>query len=65
MSKKLDPEKALYLKPNQRTVPGRKRRKGRSSAGGWVEHAASLNGDAALDEWGVAIRVMRKLGKSF
>lgn len=61
MSKKLDPEKALYLKPNQRTVPGRKRRKGWSSAAEWVEH----RGDAALDEWGVAIRVMRKLGKSF
>ncbi|NLE76507.1 MAG: hypothetical protein GX605_07115 [Chloroflexi bacterium] len=61
MSKKLDPEKVLYLKPNQRTVPGRKRRKAQGSAGEWVEHS----GDVALDEWGVAIRVMRKLGKSF
>ena len=61
MSEKLDPKKAMYLKPNQRTIPGRKRRKAQSSAGEWVEH----RGGAALDEWGVAIRVMRKFGKSF
>jgi hypothetical protein len=61
MSEKLDPKKAVYLKPNQRTIPGRKRRKERRSASEWVEH----KGDIALDEWGVAIRVMRKLGKSF
>ena len=61
MAKKLDPKKALYLEPNRRTVPGRKRRKAQNGAGAWVEHKS----DVALDEWGVAIRVLRKLGKSF
>ena len=61
MSEQLDPKKALCLKPGQRRLPGRKRRKAQTGTGEWVEH----RGDAALDEWGVAIRVMRKLGKSF
>lgn len=61
MANKLDPKKAVYLEPNRRTVPGRKRRKAQNGSGSWVKH----KGDAALDEWGVAIRVLRKLGKSF
>jgi len=65
MSEKLDPKKAVYLKPGQRTLPGQKRGKAQNGKGEWVEHAASLRGDCALDEWGVAIRVLRKLGKSF
>jgi hypothetical protein len=60
MSEKLDPKKAVYLKPGQRTVPGQKRRKAQDGSE-WVEH----RGDCALDEWGVAIRVLRKLGKTF
>jgi hypothetical protein len=61
MSEKLDPKKAVYLKPGQRTLPGQKRPRARNGAGEWVEH----KGDCALDEWGVAIRVLRKLGKTF
>jgi hypothetical protein len=61
MSDKLDPKKAVYLKPGQRTFPGQKRGKPKNGAGEWVKH----RGDAALDEWGVAIRVLRKLGKQF
>jgi hypothetical protein len=56
MPEKLDPKKALYLKPNQRTIPGRKRRKQRKSA--WQPH----KGDYALDPWGVAIRALRERG---
>lgn len=56
MSKKLDPKKALHLKPNQHTLPGRKRRHQRKSD--WQPH----NGDYALDPWGVAIRALRERG---
>ena len=66
MSRKLDQKKALYLEPNRRTIPGRKRRKAQTraraqrsnGAGKWVEHKS----DAALDQWGLAIRVLRKAG---
>ena len=61
MSRKLDPKKALYLEPNRRTIPGKKRNKAQNGSGQWVEH----KDDAALDPWGVAIRALRKLGKSF
>ena len=60
MSDKLDPKKAVYLKPGQRTLPGQQQRKGQDGSA-WVEH----KGDCALDEWGVAIRLIRKLGKKF
>jgi hypothetical protein len=56
MSKQLDPKKALYLKPNQHTLPGRKPRKQRKSD--WQPQ----NGDYALDPWGVAIRALRERG---
>lgn len=47
---------ALYLKPNQRV------RRGKSSPKKprWEVH----QGDTALDAWGVAIRDLRKAGKS-
>jgi hypothetical protein len=61
MAKKLKSKKALYLEPNRRTVPGKKRDKARSDGSQWVEHRS----DAALDEWGVAIRALRKSGKLF
>jgi hypothetical protein len=56
MSEKLDPKNALYLKPNQRTIPGRKRRKQKKSD--WLPH----KGDSALDPWGVAVRLLRERG---
>lgn len=61
MSSQSDSKKALYLKPNRRTIPGRKRDKAQNGGGQWVEHKS----DVALDEWGVAIRALRKRGKSF
>jgi len=61
MSAKIDPKKALYLEPGQRRLPGSKQRKALAASGNeWVQHKS----DVALDEWGVAIRVLRKVGKS-
>ena len=61
MVKKLESKKALYLESNRHTIPGRRRGKVQRGRGQWVEHKS----DAALDDWGVAIRVLRKSGKSF
>ena len=61
MSNQSDSKKALYLEPNRRTVSGKKRNKAQNGGGQWVEHKS----DGALDEWGVAIRTLRKSGKSF
>jgi len=60
MSAKIDPKKALYLEPGQRRLPGSKQRKALAAGGEWVQHESEV----ALDEWGVAIRVLRKAGKS-
>jgi hypothetical protein len=60
MSKKPDPEKALYLKPGQRRLPGSKKHNTQAADDEWVEH----KGSSALDEWGLALRILRKLGKS-
>ena len=51
-----DPEKAVHLKPGQRTLARNKR--GRRRKEQWEEH----RGDSALDPWGTAIRDMRKAG---
>jgi hypothetical protein len=59
MSEKLDPKKAVYLKPGQRRLPSSEPRE-KQAGSDWVEHKS----DVALDEWGVAIRVLLKLGKS-
>jgi hypothetical protein len=42
-------------------LPSQKPSEKRPSAGEWMAHER----DVALDEWGVAICVLRKLGKSF
>ncbi len=57
---KPDPQKAIYLQPNQRRVPG-KRRSQRPTAvpPQWEPHQS----DQALDAWGVALRDMRRAGK--
>lgn len=61
MSAKIDPKKAVYLEPGQRRLPGSKARKKQAGADSdWVEHKSNV----ALDEWGVAIRVLLKLDKS-
>ena len=55
MTKKPDPKKAVYLKPNQR-----RRRRVRESkpAASWEPHCS----DQALDAWGVALRTLRQRG---
>ncbi|MBK7180345.1 MAG: hypothetical protein IPH82_24695 [Chloroflexi bacterium] len=57
---KPDPQKAIYLQPNQRRVPG-KRRSQRQTAvqPQWEPHPS----DQALDAWGAALRDMRRAGK--
>ena len=57
---KPDPQKAIYLQPNQRRVPG-KRRSQRQTAvqPQWEPHQS----DQALDAWGAALRDMRRAGK--
>jgi len=61
MSTQLDPKKALYLKPSQRTLPcktpGKKRSRPQSKRA-WQRH----NGNYAIDPWGVAIRTLRERG---
>ena len=52
----IDPTKAIYLKPGQRRLPGETLIREKSQ---WVPH----KGDAALDEWGVAVRLLKKQGK--
>jgi hypothetical protein len=57
MSNKPDPKKAIYLEPNQRRLPGQ-RKKQQQPASQWEPHRS----DCALDAWGVALREMRKQG---
>jgi len=56
MTNQPNPKKAIYLKSNQRQLPGQqKQQKSRSQ---WQPH----RGDQALDAWGTALRVMRRSG---
>ena len=59
MTPKPDSNKAIYLKPNQRTL--RRKSKRPSSASQWQPHQS----DAALDPWGTALRTMQAHGKSW
>ena len=52
----IDPGKAIYLKPGQRRLPGEAPIREKSQ---WTPH----KGDVALDEWGVAVRLLKKQGK--
>ena len=52
----IDPGKAIYLKPGQRRLSGEAPIREKSQ---WTPH----KGDAALDEWGVAVRLLKKQGK--
>ena len=59
MSSKPDPKKAVYLKRNQRRLPGQQRRKQQQKpAPQWEPHQS----DCALDAWGVALRALREQG---
>lgn len=57
---KPDPQKAIYLQPNQRRVPGKRRSPKRANPQPqWEAHRS----DQALDAWGIALRDMRRAGK--
>ena len=56
MNSRPDPQKAIYLKPHQRTLDRRKKRP--STKDQWQPHP----GDCAIDAWGTAIRTMRERG---
>ena len=61
MSKQPDPQKAIYLQPNQRQIPGeRSSQKQADAPPQWEPH----RGDQALDAWGAALRDMRRAGTS-
>ncbi len=59
MSRKPDPQKAIYLKPNQHTL--KKEKKQERSQSQWQPY----QGNAVYDDWGAAIRVMRTQGVSW
>jgi len=56
MNSRPDPQKAIYLKPQQRTLE--RRRKRPSTKSQWQPH----RGECAIDAWGTAIRTMREQG---
>ena len=55
-----DPQKAIYLQPNQQRVPG-EQHSPKPAAAQWETH----QGDQALDAWGVAVRTLREQGHDF
>jgi hypothetical protein len=64
MDEQPDPKKAIYLKPNQRRVPGGRRSqkpKREKAASAWQAHQS----DQALDAWGVALRTLKAQGYDF
>ena len=61
MSKQPDPQKAIYLQPNQRHITGeRSSQKQTGVPPQWEPHRS----DQALDAWGAALRDMRRAGTS-
>jgi hypothetical protein len=63
MSRKPDPQKAIYLKPHQRTVKKEKKveQERPLSHSPWQPHP----GNAVYDAWGAAVRAMRAEGVSW
>ena len=59
MHKQPDPNKAIHVKPQQRTWEREQKRP--LSKHQWQPH----HGDAALDAWGTALRDMRAQGVSW
>ncbi|MBK7919031.1 MAG: hypothetical protein IPJ94_22765 [Chloroflexi bacterium] len=59
---KPDPQKVIFLKANQRRVPGtRSRRKQTAVQPTWEPHQS----DQALDAWGVALRALKEQGHTY
>ena len=61
MSNQPNPQKAIYLSPNQKRLPnnGRQANQPAKPKAQWVPHQS----DMALDAWGVALRTLRESGK--
>ena len=61
MSNQPNPQKAIYLSPNQTRLPrnGRQANQSAKPKAQWVPHQS----DMALDAWGVALRTLRENGK--
>ena len=61
MSNQPNPQKAIYLSPNQKRLPrnGRQANQPAKPKAQWVPHQS----DMALDAWGVALRTLRENGK--
>ncbi|MGB4952043.1 MAG: hypothetical protein WBO55_15555 [Rhizobiaceae bacterium] len=59
---KPDPQKVIFLKANQRRVPGtRSRRKQTAVQPQWEAHQS----DQVLDAWGVALRALKEQGHDY
>jgi hypothetical protein len=59
---KPDPQKAIYLQPNQRRLPTKQRRQKQTAVQPqWEAHPS----DQALDAWGVAVRILKEQGHKF
>jgi len=61
MSDQPDPQKAIYLSPIQKRLPGTGRQATQSAKpqAEWVPHQS----DMALEAWGEAVRLLRERGK--
>jgi hypothetical protein len=61
MSDQPNPQKAIYLSPNQKRLPGNDRQASQPAGpqAQWVPHQS----DMALDAWGEAVRLLRESGK--
>ncbi len=60
MSNQPNPQKAIYLSPNQKHLPDNGRQANQPARSNqWTPHRS----DMALDAWGVAVRVLRENGK--
>ena len=59
---KPDPQKVIYLKANQRRVPGKQSRQKQTAVQPtWQAHQS----DQALDAWGVALRALKEQGHDY
>jgi hypothetical protein len=61
MSDQPNPQKAIYLSPNQKRLRGNGRQASQPARpqAQWVPHRS----DMALDAWGEAVRLLRESGK--
>lgn len=59
---KPDPKKVIFLKANQRRVPGKQSSQKQTAVQStWETHQS----DQALDAWGVALRALKEQGHTY